>query len=235
MARAPLLPLTSAPMNFEDLLLLLPVLLFSVVLHEYAHGWMARREGDDTAYMLGRLTLNPIPHIDLFGSVILPLLLILSRSGVFFAWAKPVPTVPRNYRNYRRGTFLVAIAGVTVNLILAFLLTFITIGLVYLSRALPGAEPVMNTLTTMARFGVYINLVLAFFNLIPVPPLDGSHLLYLALPPKLAVKYRAIGPYGILVVMLLLYVPSLRWILAPFFMPIQLLDGLADSVIRAWT
>jgi len=216
-----------------DVLLVLPVLLFSVVLHEYAHGWVAHREGDNTALMLGRLTLNPIPHIDPFGSIILPLFLALSGSSFFFAWAKPVPTVPRNYRNFRRGTFLVAIAGVTVNLILAVLLTFVTIGMIHLSRLLPNLAAPLDLLTRMFHLGVLVNLVLAFFNLIPVPPLDGSHILYLLLPPRLGMQYRAIGFWGILIVIMLMnFAPVF---LAPWFIPIAYLRDLSDKVIQLWT
>ena len=218
-----------------DVLLVLPVLLFSVVLHEYAHGWVAHREGDNTALMLGRLTLNPIPHIDPFGSIILPLFLVLSGSGFFFAWAKPVPTVPRNYRNFRRGTFLVAIAGVTVNLILAVLFTLATILLIHLSRLVPGISAPMDILTKMVHNGVWVNLVLAFFNLIPVPPLDGSHILYLLLPPRLAMQYRAIGFWGILIVLLCLNLQPLRMLLAPWLLPIGLLRNLSEKVIQLWT
>jgi len=181
-----------------DFLLVLPVLLFSVVLHEYAHGWVAHREGDNTALMLGRLTLNPIPHIDPFGSIILPLFLALSGSSFFFAWAKPVPTVPRNYRNFRRGTFLVAIAGVTVNLILAVLLTFVTIGMIHLSRMLPSLSAPLDLLTKMFHLGVVLNLVLAFFNLIPVPPLDGSHVLRHFLSDSTRRVYDTVGWFALL-------------------------------------
>jgi Zn-dependent protease len=224
--------LLSARMGSE-VLLVLPVLLFSVVFHEYAHGWMARREGDNTAAMLGRLTLNPIPHIDLFGSIILPLLLVLSRSGIFFAWAKPVPTNPRNYRNYRRGTFLVAIAGVTVNLILAVILTLVTILLIHLTRMIPTLSVPLDILRRMVHIGIFVNLVLAFFNLIPVPPLDGSHILYLLLPPRLGMQYRSIGFMGIFIVILLMnFAPVF---LAPWFVPMEYLRNLSETVIRLWT
>jgi Zn-dependent protease len=213
----------------SDVLLVLPVLLFSVVLHEYAHGWMARREGDNTAAMLGRLTLNPIPHIDPFGSIILPLIFVVMRSPFFFAWAKPVPTNPRNYRNYRRGTFLVAIAGVSINLILAVVCTLLTILLIHLSKAVPALE----ILASMVHKGIFINLILAFFNLIPVPPLDGSHILYLLLPPRLALQYRSIGFMGIFLVILLMNFAPI--FLAPWFVPMEFLHNLSERVILAWT
>src|SRR5687768_2280474 len=172
-------------MQAQDLILFLPVLLFSVVLHEYAHGWMARRQGDDTAYMLGRLTLNPIPHIDPIGSVLVPVMLILANAPFVLGWAKPVPVNPRNYRNYKRGDILVSLAGIVVNLALAVIATFIMIVVILLARGLPAGAPTFELIVQMMQRAVLINLVLAFFNLIPIPPLDGSHVLYHLLPPKL--------------------------------------------------
>src|SRR5215213_1144685 len=102
----------------QQLLTALPVLIFSIVLHEVAHGWVARTQGDQTAAMLGRLTLNPIPHIDPIGSLLVPAVLMLTNSGFMFGWAKPVPVNPRNFRNYKRGDILVSLAGIAVNLML---------------------------------------------------------------------------------------------------------------------
>src|SRR5690606_32236027 len=132
-----------------DLLLVLPVLLLSVVLHEYAHGWMALRQGDRTALEAGRLTLNPIVHIDPFGSILVPLLLWLAPGQFLFGWARPVPVDPRNYRNYRRGDILVSIAGVAANLLLAALLTLLVIAFVHLGRAIPAAEGTLAALRQM--------------------------------------------------------------------------------------
>jgi Zn-dependent protease len=158
---------------------------------------------------------------------------VLSRSGIFFAWAKPVPTNPRNYRNYRRGTFLVAIAGVTVNLILAVVLTLVTILLIHLTRMIPALSVPLDILRRMVHIGIFVNLVLAFFNLIPVPPLDGSHILYLMLPPKLGMQYRSIGFMGIFIVILLMQFAPI--FLAPWFVPMLYLRDLSETVIRLWT
>src|SRR5687768_16975542 len=104
----------------ETLLIVFPVLVFSIVLHEVAHGWVAYKQGDATAMMLGRLTLNPLPHVDPVGSILVPALLALSGTGLMLGWAKPVPVNPRNFRNYKRGDILVSLAGVAVNFVLAF-------------------------------------------------------------------------------------------------------------------
>jgi Zn-dependent protease len=216
-----------------DIILLLPVLLFSVVLHEYAHGWMARRQGDNTAYMLGRLTLNPIPHIDLFGSIIFPLILHLSNAGVLFGWAKPVPVNPRNYRNFRKGDILVSLAGIMANLILAIAMTLLIVIVIHASRRAPGMGAFFSVLLDMARYGLIINLVLAFFNLIPIPPLDGSHVMYYLLPARIGMRYRELGRYGMLILLgVMLLAPN---VLRTFLWPVTVLQGLAQALINAWT
>lgn len=216
-----------------QLILFLPVLLFSIVLHEYAHGWMARREGDNTAAMLGRLTLNPIPHIDLFGSILFPVLLWVTNAGILFGWAKPVPVNPRNFRNYKRGDVLVSLAGIMANLLLAISLTLLIIVLLHLQRLIPAAAPVLNLLFDMARYGLVINLVLAFFNLIPIPPLDGSHVMYHLLPPRLGMRYRELGRYGMLILLALLIFA--RPVLSIFMWPVDLLLNAAQAFISLWT
>lgn len=192
-----------------EIILFLPVLLFSIVLHEVAHGWVALREGDDTAYRLGRITLNPLPHVDLFGTVLIPLVLLASNSPFLFGWAKPVPVNPNNFRNYRSGDIRVSLAGVTVNALLAigFLLLLVVSG--WIAAAAPGATGALALLARMCVYGILINLVLAIFNLIPIPPLDGSHVLYHLLPPRLGARYRELGRFGILILMgLMFFVPG---------------------------
>jgi Zn-dependent protease len=198
----------------ERLLLMLPPLIFSIVLHEVAHGWVAKKQGDPTAYMLGRLTLNPIPHIDPVGSLLVPAMLALLPGGFLFGWAKPVPVNPRNFRNFKRGDILVSLAGVTANLLLAIVFVFVMALAEWLMVVAPGLLLTWRILDAMALFGVQINLVLMLFNLIPVPPLDGSHVFYYLLPPRLAVKYRQLGMRGMIVIMLLLWFGG-RFLLAP--------------------
>jgi Zn-dependent protease len=209
----------------EQLLIALPVLIFSVVLHEVAHGWVARREGDPTAAMLGRLTLNPLPHLDPIGSFLVPALLIMMPGGFIFGWAKPVPVNPRNFRNYKRGDILVSLAGVAVNFLLAIAFTLLLAGAGWAMRLAPGASATWMVVMEMARFGILINLVLMLFNLLPIPPLDGSHVMYHLLPVRMAVRYRELGRYGMLIVLAFLFLGGFRIL----FVPLQFLYGTALS------
>lgn len=201
-------------MNVELLLLTLPVLIFSIVVHEVAHGWVALKQGDQTALMLGRLTFNPVPHIDPVGSIVVPALLALSGTGFILGWAKPVPVNPRNFRNYRKGDILVSLAGVAANLVLAFVFAFLLVGVMWLQRGLPAQADWWQPMLEMFRYGVIINLVLIVFNLVPIPPLDGSHVFYHLLPPELGARYRALGMYGIFLVLGFLWLGGFR-LLAP--------------------
>ena len=220
-------------MQLNDLILFLPVLLFSVVLHEYAHGWQALREGDDTAYMLGRLTLNPVPHLDLFGSFIVPVMLALLPGGLILGWAKPVPVNPRKYRNYRAGDIRVSLAGIVVNLALALISTLLLVVVIRASTWLPALLPTFQVMERMLTIGILINLVLAFFNLIPIPPLDGSHVLYHLLPPQLGMRYRELQRYGMLILIVLLMVgrPIFSMLMAPAFVLYQM----AMNLVTLWT
>lgn len=177
------------------------VLLFSVIVHEVMHGWVALKFGDHTAERAGRLTLNPIPHIDLFGTILLPALLIFTGSPILFGWAKPVPVNPLNFSNLRKGELLVSAAGILANFSLAILAALIY----HLLNALPQTFPAL--LGSLLRFTVLINLVLGIFNLFPIPPLDGSKILLSQLPYKLAKSYQKIEPYGFLILLILLMVP----------------------------
>ena len=220
-----------------NLLLAGIVLLASIVVHEVAHAWQARREGDDTAEKLGRITLNPIPHLDLFGSFIVPLTLfamgtLSGGSGFLFGWAKPVPVNPTKYRDYKWGDIRVSMAGIVSNLVLAVLATLLTAVVVKLSSMGVGPVAVMDTLYLGLQYALFINLLLAFFNLIPIPPLDGSHVLAHLLPREAQARYRQVGQYGILVLMGLLYlVPGAFSVI---LWPVLFLRGLADSFVRLW-
>ena len=211
-----------------DFLLSAPVLLMSIVVHEVAHAWQARREGDYTADRLGRITLNPIRHMDPIGSVLLPLGLWFANAPMLFGWAKPVPVDPRNYRQYRAGDIRVSLAGIVSNLILAVLFTLITAVLVKVG----GAGRVMDGLRQMFLFGIFINLVLAFFNLIPIPPLDGSHVLYQLLPPRAQDGYRRVSRYGFILILVLVF--ALPNVLQLLLTPVNYLMGAADWFIRLW-
>ena len=196
-------------MDFPYLLqaaLMAVVLLFSIVVHEVAHGYVALLNGDPTARMLGRITLNPVPHIDPVGTIILPLLLLLSQAGIIFGWAKPVPVNPLNYRNYRWGEFAVSAAGPISNLVLAAIFSI----MLRMGLANPG-------LMQLAYFGVSINIFLALFNLVPIPPLDGSHILALFLPRELARLYEHLQPVGFILILIMFYTGILGAIIMPIY------------------
>lgn len=176
---------------------------------------MALKLGDPTAHDLGRLTLNPIPHIDPVGSILIPLISYFSAGTVFIAWAKPVPVNPANFRNYRRDDILVSVVGPVSNLLVAlacvilYIMTEKIAGGVDQLPAGIGFEAA-SFLSKMFLAGIPLNIYLAVFNLIPVPPLDGSHVLASLLPEKLAFQYRQIGFFGILLVIILMRLEPVR-------------------------
>jgi len=194
----------------QEFFLALPVLLFSMVAHEYAHGYAALRQGDPTAYMLGRLTLNPLKHIDPFMTILLPLVMWFGSSAlgpgnrVVFGGAKPVPVNPRNYRNFRRGDIIVSLAGIVTNLALALICLVLAIAIGLVAGAISPAAGILALLQRMMFWGIWINVLLACFNLIPIPPLDGSHVLYHFLPPALGLRFRALSQYGFLILLMLM-------------------------------
>lgn len=186
-----------------------PVLLVSMVAHEYAHGYAALKQGDPTAQQLGRLTWNPIRHIDPVMTVLLPLLTYfgsgLLGQPLILGGAKPVPVNPRNYRSYRRGDIIVALAGVFTNGVLAVLCVGLIIVLGLVARALPTASTPVSVVQSMLITGISFNLVLVAFNLLPIPPLDGSHVVKHLLPRSLAVRYQQVGFYGLALILAILW------------------------------
>lgn len=218
--------------KLQEFLLVAPVLLFSMVAHEFAHGYAALKQGDPTAFQLGRLTWNPVKHIDPFFTVILPLLTFFT-GGFIFGGAKPVPVVPRNYRNPRRGDIIVSLAGIVSNLVIAVGCVLLTYLLGLLARAVPALSDTVALLQRMAMFGVLFNLILAMFNLLPLPPLDGSHVVKYLLPPAWAIRYQQIGVYGILILMVLLVTRVGGSILAFWMSPVS--HAYMLSLRSVWT
>jgi Zn-dependent protease len=193
-------------------------LLLAMVLHEYAHGWVADRHGDSTARMDGRLTMNPLAHIDPFGTVILPLLCLLLPGGFFLGWAKPVPINPARLRNPRRDMALVAAAGPGMNLLLAVASALLLSLFLSIDPTLteswppqPGQAPrrdllgmLLLPLAAMALYSVFINVLLMAFNLIPIPPLDGGRILTSLLPAQPAMALSRLEPYGMMIIVALI-------------------------------
>jgi Zn-dependent protease len=196
-------------MSFDkifDGIIQIMVLLFAVSAHETAHAWMADKCGDPTARLMGRITLNPIPHIDIIGSIVFPLILALF-GGPVFGWAKPVQVNPMNFRNYRRDNLLVSFAGPASNLILMI----IGMGIFFLFKQFHFPNSMLLSTKFLMLFikilflFIFINLYLALFNLIPIPPLDGSHILESTLKGKALATYYKFQPYGFIVLIAMIY------------------------------
>ena len=187
-----------------ELIIRLVALVFSIVFHEVAHGYAAYRLGDPTARDANRLTLNPLAHIDPMGSIVLPLILVFTKSPVLFGWAKPVPFNPGYFRNVKKGVMIVGAAGPAANLALAAI-----------------AAAAFRLLTPSGVIGLFlvhvclINVILALFNLLPIPPLDGSRIVIGFLPPDLTRSYLKLERFGFLIVFGLLWIGALDYVIWP--------------------
>ena len=233
-------------MNVLSIIIQILILLFAITVHEASHGWTAKKLGDPTAYDMGRVTLNPLAHIDIFGTVILPLLLSLARLPAF-GWAKPVPVNPYNFRNPRRDNLWVSFAGPAANLGVAFAsflvliamkLTIPQIGLFIkalingffrqmgfmLPVLSPGFYPLQGLALVLLML-VLINSYFALFNLIPIPPLDGSGILAGLLPDSALSRYDRLRPFGFIIVLLLIYMGFLDLLMWPIKLMIVIVLG----------
>ncbi len=199
-----------------NFLIAIPGILWAMSIHEFAHAYVAYKLGDPTPKLAGRLTLNPLAHVDILGFIALFL--------VHFGWAKPVPINPRNFRNvssWKLGEILVSFAGPLANFLSAFIFVLLLKYLPFPSLPASVAEPLFYIL----RDGTFINVAFGVFNLLPVPPLDGSKILEALLPPKLWLKYKQIEPFGPIILIILIISPVLNWILIP------LVNGLVKAML----
>ena len=203
--------------DIQTLLIWVIPVLFAITVHETAHGWVASKLGDHTARMMGRLTLNPIKHIDPVGTILVPALLYLSSAGFLFGWAKPVPINFSALRSPKRDMLWVALAGPGVNLLMA--IGWLIIVAIANTLNIPF-------LVLMGGAGIFVNLLLAIFNLLPIPPLDGGRVISSLLPNRLAYQYDQLEPYGLFILVGLLFLGVFQNIIWPIVY--SLLVGLSN-------
>ena len=192
--------------DFQSLLIYIIPLLFAITLHEAAHGWVASKLGDHTARMMGRVTLDPTKHIDPIGTIAIPLVLLISSSGFIFGWAKPVPINFNALRSGKSGMVLVALAGPGANLLMAIGWLFVMI--IAINMNIP-------VLIEMGRVGILVNCVLAVFNLLPIPPLDGSRVISALLPNRLSYQYNQLEQYGLYILLGLMFLGGFNYLVRP--------------------
>ena len=193
--------------DFQTLLIYIIPLLFAITLHEAAHGWVASKLGDHTARMMGRVTLDPTKHIDPIGTIAIPLVLLLSSSGFIFGWAKPVPINFNALRNGKNGMIWVALAGPGANIVMAICWLFVMIIAIKMN---------ITVLIEMGRVGILVNCVLAVFNLLPIPPLDGSRVISALLPNRLAYQYNQLEQYGLYILLGLMFLGGFNYLVRPW-------------------
>ena len=193
--------------DFQTLIIYIIPLLFAITLHEAAHGWVASKLGDHTARMMGRVTLDPTKHIDPIGTIAIPLVLLLSSSGFIFGWAKPVPINFNALRNGKNGMIWVALAGPGANIFMAICWLFVMIIAINMN---------LNVLIEMGRIGILVNCVLAVFNLLPIPPLDGSRVISALLPNRLAYQYNQLEQYGLYILLGLMFLGGFNYLVRPW-------------------
>jgi Zn-dependent protease len=207
--------------SLNQLVVMIVPLLFSVAIHEVAHGYVALQRGDNTAKLAGRLTLNPIKHLDIFGSLLLPIILKLTGSPIIFGYAKPVPVNFSNLRDVRKSTILVAAAGVFANFTLAVVsgIFFQILTRHHSAWQTTIFSPIITDLYFMLYYSVIINLILGIFNLIPIPPLDGSKILAMCLPPSFRMQFARLERFGMIIIIFLLLTNVLDRLLSFFLTP----------------
>lgn len=201
-------------MDLQTATIAIPAIMTAVILHEYAHGWVAYKVGDSTPKEFGRLTLNPIPHIDPLGTLLFPALLLLLGSPILFGWAKPVPINPMKFRDLKKGTFFVSIAGICMNMTLAVLFAILARLINSGSLDFLGSY-VLEPLYIFSTYSVLVNLVLAFFNAIPIPPLDGSRALMSFFSIKYWEAFYRFEIYGFMIITVLIFTGVIGKIIFP--------------------
>ena len=227
--------------TLQTILLVAPILLFSVIAHEIAHGFAALQQGDRTALEAGRLSWNPIRHIDPYLTILLPLVMLtgsalLGGRFVVFGGAKPVPVDPSKYAHPRRGDIIVSLAGVATNFVIAIGCAFAIVLAGLLARSVPALTDTVGILQAMLTIGVMLNFGLIVFNLLPIPPLDGSHVMKYLLPRPLAIRYVQFARYGMLILMLLLFMGDRVlqvWFTPAFAATQRVMEGVEPFMVPA--